>query len=261
MTQALLRTHLNSSSLVRFLAGLAVAQGGESRQSFAQRLGQWIHFTDAATLFAALDAGATRTPTPLTFAQRETTTAVLLALGDELARVQTSLANFISHSCMAAPGASRITFPVPRSDAPYEIATAYSPFHRFCQTLQKEMDAKLVPLRVAVRSALTKTTPALKQLAALDAALDAVLQDRESRLLGTVPRLLQKRFEHLLQAHQQTLKCNGQTDDPATWMRPGGWLTVFRDEIRTALLAELDLRLQPTMGLLDALGKEVNGQA
>ena len=49
-----------------------------------------------------------------------------------------------------------------------------------------------------------------------------------------------------------------QTDDPAMWMRPGAWLANFRDELLEALLAELDVRLQPAMGLIEAFSNEVN---
>jgi hypothetical protein len=50
---------------------------------------------------------------------------------------------------------------------------------------------------------------------------------------------------------------NEQPDDPALWMQPGGWLANFCRELQGVLLAELDLRLQPTVGLIEALSNEV----
>ena len=102
----------------------------------------------------------------------------------------------------------------------------------------------------------SQSLPALRQLAALDAALDKALCERESKLLSTVPLLLRKRFEHLLKAHQQTLLDTGHADKPDTWMKQGAWLARFCHELQTVLLAELDVRLQPTVGLIEALHNE-----
>jgi len=109
------------------------------------------------------------------------------------------------------------------------------------------------PLRVNVRDALAKASPRLKQLADLDATFEAILRERESKLLATVPVLLKKRFEHLYKAHQQALVDAQQADDPAGWMNPGAWLARFCKDMQTLLLAEVALRLQPTVGLIEAL--------
>ena len=44
--------------------------------------------------------------------------------------------------------------------------------------------------------------------------------------------------------------------DPDAWVAPGGWLHQFRQEMQTLLLAELETRLEPVQGLLDALNHE-----
>ena len=36
-------------------------------------------------------------------------------------------------------------------------------------------------------------------------------------------------------------------------MKQGAWLSRFCNELQTVLLAELDVRLQPTVGLIEAL--------
>lgn len=255
--QALPRTHFNSSRLVRFLADLAIVDGPESKQTFALRMGQWVSFTDAVTLYTTLDSGTAQAAVKPSTVPAEAKSAAYLVARDELTRVRTVLMDSIKRSCSPALGAARIKFPIPASDTPSEIAITYSPFHRFYQALQREMDAKVPPLRATVREALVAASPALSQLAALDAALDAILGDRERRLFGVVPVLLEKRFAQLLNGHQQTLVSAGQTDDRAAWMRPGAWLASFRDELREALLAELDVRLQPVVGLIETFSNEV----
>lgn len=259
VAQAVSRPNFNSSRLVRLLADLALVDGAEPKQAIAQRLGQWVSFTDAITLHAALDAGAAPASCEPSAAQAGAQTS-RGAVKAEFLRVRAAMVDVIHRSCSPVPGAARIKFPVPLSDAPQEPVKAYSPFHRFFLALQREMDAAVGSLRARVRQTLAAASPALGQLAALDAALAQILGERERRLLATVPLLLEKRFAQLLKAHQQSLAGSGQADDPAAWMRPGAWLANFRDELRAVLLAELDLRLQPVMGLIETFGNEAIGQ-
>jgi Protein of unknown function (DUF3348) len=37
------------------------------------------------------------------------------------------------------------------------------------------------------------------------------------------------------------------------WIKPGGWLSAFCIEMRELLLAELEVRLQPVVGMINAL--------
>ena len=263
MTQAVLRTHFNTSGLIRLLADLAPADGVPSPQAFAQRLGQWVSFTDAMTLYAALTPAAAperarsvAAETALAAASK----AALTSVDAELTQVRTAVVQVIQRSCAAVPGAARIKFPVPPIETGPDIAISYAPFLRFCVTVQREMDSRLGPLRASVRQALMGASPAMRQLAALDAVFDTVLSERERRLLATVPPMVEKRFNALRQEHLHMLAATGQTDDSAAWIRPGAWLARFRDELCGVLLAQWELRLQPVTGMVQALGNEVNGK-
>jgi hypothetical protein len=107
-----------------------------------------------------------------------------------------------------------------------------------------------------VRDALARSSPALKKLAVLDATLENILSDRESKLLSTLASLLEKRFTRLFKAHQQALVAVQQADHPERWMEAGAWLARFCTELQTVLLAELDLRLQPIVGLIETFNNE-----
>jgi len=267
MTRALLRTNFNSSRLIRFLADLSIEGGAESQhsqQAFAERLGQWLGVADAITLHAAHSAGAANV-------QAVRQSGASAAVEVEFARIRTALANSITKSCSPNAFDARITWPMPKSGAgndakevneAKELVVAYEPYHRFYLAHQREMDASLRPLRAKLRAALAKASPALRQLAALDAALDQILSEREGKLLATVPVLLEKRFAQLLEAHRQTLLQKPvdtrQADDPAAWMLPGGWLAGFCKDLQGVLLAELDVRLQPAVGLIEAFSNEAN---
>jgi hypothetical protein len=56
----------------------------------------------------------------------------------------------------------------------------------------------------------------------------------------------------LLQTHWQTLSGNPEPDDLTPWMFPGGWLASFCGRMRELLLAELEIRLQPVLGLIES---------
>lgn len=247
------RSHLHSSSLIRFFSDLALVNAVEPGNAFAEKLGLWLDFTDAITLRAAHDASIANTPsTP-----SEARSAAGGAVGAQLARVRATLANSISKSCSPQGGKTRLEWPTSQPGEPVDLGQAYEPYRRSYFAHQRDMDLSIRPLRAHVREVLAKASPPLKRLAALDAALDGILRERESQLLATVPALLRKRFEQLLTAHQQGLADTQQADNPTLWMQAGAWLARFSQEWQTVLLAELDLRLQPTVGLMEALNNEI----
>lgn len=253
MTRALARTNFNSSRLVRFLADLALVEAAEPGYAFAEKLGLWLDFNDAIALYAVHNASTAHSPASPSGGR----SAAGDVLGEEFVRVRTSLANSITQSCSPQGSGTRIKLPTPEPGAPLEIAAHHEAYRRFHLAHQRDMESKLRPLRVFVREALRRATPALGKLAALDACLDEILSERESRLLATVPSLLEKRFGQLFAAHRQALEDAQQADDPATWTQAGGWLAEFCKDMQVVLLAELDLRLQPTLGLIEAFSNEM----
>jgi hypothetical protein len=100
------------------------------------------------------------------------------------------------------------------------------------------MAGAIAPLRARLRGALGAAGPDGAALAALDATLESALAGRERTLLAGV-------VGHIVQRHQ-ALRDGGGAD----------WRSRFHHDMQQALLAELDLRLQPLHGLLDALRGE-----
>lgn len=113
----------------------------------------------------------------------------------------------------------------------------YAPYRRRHQELQRQMELMIGPLRDHVRQALSRTSQELRQLAALDAVMDQLLAPRAQALLPATVALVERRFTQLQQ---------DAADD--------GWRKDFEHDWRQALLAELDLRLEPVTGLVEALG-------
>ncbi len=254
MKQALPRTNFNNSKLIRFLTDLSIMDAAESKQAFAERLGEWLDFSDAITLHAAHNTSASN----LSAAPSGKQSVTRGTIEEEFARTRTAMVNSIIKSCSPDVGETRIKLPTPRPGTAVETKLTYEPFHRFYLAHQNEMELSVRPLRLRVRQALSRASVTLGQLAALDAALDKILGGRERHLLSTLPSLLEIRFAQLFKAHQQPLADTKQADDPGLWMQPGQWLATFCRELQCVLLAELDLRLQPTWGLIEAFSHRKN---
>ena len=116
----------------------------------------------------------------------------------------------------------------------------FQPFRRRCFSLQQAMEAAISPLRTQLRTAVSRLSPALAQLAALDAVMATTLAPREQAQLAQMPVLLEKHFMRLRQT-------------AAAHPTPAPWLDQFRQDMQQLMLAELDLRLQPVQGLLATL--------
>jgi hypothetical protein len=253
MTRAPTRTHFHSSRLARVLTDLAVVDAAEAATAFAERLGLWVNYTDAIALYAVHNTSA---PDTRCGAQA----AASRSMEDAFARTRTSLERAILRSGTPMRGQIGIALPMPQADMPSELNSLYEPYRRYYLAHQREMELQLGSLRASVRGELADASPALQQLGALDEVLEGILSEREAKLLATLPLLLKKRFAHWYQWHQHALAETQQTDNPLQWMQPQAWLARFCQEVQTVLLAELDLRLQPALGLLEALHKEKEKQ-
>ena len=246
MTRGLPRTNFYSSHLIRCLAELGLSQDADPASDFADELGQWMHFTDAIALSSVLESGMAKVSAQSP-AQRATTGASLAA---QFERIRALMANSITKSCALKGGKTHIELPLP-----VDLEVSYAPYRRFYEAHQRDMELSVEPLRVNLRDALSKASPRLRKLAELDVVMEKFLREREGRLLARVPVLLQQRFDAQYAAHQEQLTAGGQPDNPAAWMQPGGWLARFCQELQTLLLAEAELRLQPSAGLLEAFNQ------
>lgn len=252
MTRFTPRSSFNSPRLIRLLADLATEDFATPKQSFAERLGHWLDLTGAIALSGAL--------TPLTGsaadARFRTPSSTGEPLREEFARLRAAIADAIATNGSAGPGKARIRLPSPKPGEIAGIAPDYVPYRRYYAAHQRDMEAAIAPLRARVRQALTAGSSALGQLAGIDAVMEKTLGGHERESLATVPWLLEKHFERLWQRHRQALIDTHQPDDPAQWMQSGGWLAVFCYDLQAVLLAELDVRLQPVAGLIEALDHE-----
>ena len=260
------RISFNSSTFVRLLSELAEADVEVSRQPFAERLGLWLDWTAAIPLSAALHSSA---PTPAMASDAASTqpdpSVAGMAATDALARVRAELAQAIATDAMlttkasakASASASGGRLAVPEAGVATDHGSDFLPYRRCYQAHQRLMQFRIAALRAQVREALAGQSAALSTLAALDGVLDQALAARERSLLATVPSLLEARFARLLRAHLAAQARLPGSDCPAPGPAqpapPDAWLALACKDMQNVLVAEMDIRLQPVVGLVDAL--------
>lgn len=247
MTRVLPRPRLHHSELLRVLASQGLIDPRPDSADVGQRLGQWLDFRQAIALQSLI--GSVDDPGAAT--ARPTARVDAAVLRRRFAEVRSALERSLLEGTVPAPGLVRIELPPDELPNPIDIKTAFEPLRRYAIGHQRQMDTIIRSLRSQLRSMLDKGTSQDRLLSTLDAIFENVLTPREARLLGQIPAEFEKRFVLALRQHMKQLVQAAEADEPAP--RTHAWLAPLREDLRNALLAELDLRLQPVLGLIEAL--------
>lgn len=222
MAKTAQRTPVPGPAFIRLLARLAESNLSSTGPALSERLSEWVDWTRAVTLSKALDG---RLPPAVEGPDFD---------ADEDAECQRIRAA-LEATIVQEPEPSR---PVRRAveaeatEAPIEFAV----YRERYVTVQRSMLGATSRLRGRLRDMLTRRSPELARLAEVDALMEQTLSAREHALLAKVPVLLGVHFERLRDAGSDA-----------------AWLEVFRRDMQSLLLAELDIRFQPIEGLLAAL--------
>lgn len=261
MTRPLPRAHLNSSPLVRFLTENGMVSAAQTSEDIGQKLADWLNFRQAIALHGVLQPHSRAEPVPH---KARPPAMTYQALSQHVDKVRTQLETSILQGVSAGSGLARIDMPPAELQEPIDPKSAFEPYRRFYAAHQRQMESTLQILRAQVRSQLSKGSSTLQQLAAMDVAFEKILSEREAALLSKVAKVMEKRFMQAVKAHLKSLT---EASSLATagdhcaaidsvTVQTHTWLLPWRQTLRSALLAELDTRLQPTLGLLDALKQE-----
>ncbi|MCH8500145.1 MAG: DUF3348 domain-containing protein [Marinobacter sp.] len=229
------------SRLVQLLSGLSQASPRAPLACVVTRLSPLFGISDAITLDGALR----RRPGKHAPAQVCADT-----LQHDVLEARQAMIRAMAESFQPEVLPGRVILPRPKPDATAEAVGAWNPYLLFYQAQQRQMATMVRNLRVSVREALATHSPAMAQLASLDAAVDDPLAAHTRQCFSRVPALLRRRFD-LLQEAAPDLTV-------ATALAADGWLTQFSRDLQAVLVAELDARLEPVVGLVEALNQEVN---
>lgn len=243
MTQAAPQLSANSSRLVRYLNELSVANTAISPGHFAQRLAQLIDFSASIAL-----AGTHGKLQTLAF---EPTGIPGAAAEAEFLRVRAAMMQSVIKSIATGTGPGRSRLPEPAGLQETDPATACAPYLKFYAAHQAQLEFKTRNVQSHIRDLATGLSPELARLCALDAALGDTLAQHSRKFFTEIPRLLGQHFEHLL--HENPQPGAEQQENQEAWT---GLHERFRAEMQGLLLAEIEARLLPVLGLIEAINED-----
>ncbi len=228
-----MQTNLESYSFMRAFSA-PIVPATDNAVDTAERLAPWLSVLDAVDLHATHQAlpglraaAVTTTPTPVR-SRGAATQSADLAVDLQQARA----------------GASR-SIRAAATQAAKDAATEDNDeaWRQRYLNQQRTLALLVTPLRAHVRDVLSQAAPRLRQLAALDAAWEQLLGDRSQKLLGGTPALLRRRMDAVRAS---------QAEDSSALPQ------ALAAEWQAALLAELELRLAPVAGMVDAWRQELH---
>lgn len=253
-----------SSPLIKTLQSLSVLDSALPHSRFVATVGQFIDFSEAFTLAGFLGVNAGKVGTPLDIVSSDTDasgggnskttqaqTRYLTARGEMMAFIVASFPT--ANTQDQRSGGLRL--PRVGDDNFNEDDRGLSAYLRFYRLQQSEMEARILQLHTRIRRDLTAQSSSLAQLAALDGKLNEILSSYSRQALAVIPSLLRKRFHYLSNESQGISTLEQETGQEAI-TESDHVLLAFLREMQTVLLAELDIRLQPTLGLIEALAIE-----
>ena len=245
MTQALPQVSLGSSRLVRFLTDLAVTDTQVSHRQFTERLGQLIDFSDSIALSEAharhleVDGAAVEE-----FSE---------GIAREFLRARSNIVQAAMRSFFPGSGPTRIKWPAEEDQPPAGPSSAAERYLRFYRAQQAEIDTRVRGLHLRSREAVAGLSPRLERICAIDEALGDALAGHARRYFSSIPRMLEGRIEVLFLDYRGDLEQGAPAR--ARWQETREQL---RREAQGLLLAEIEARLLPTLGLIEALNEETH---
>ncbi len=256
MPKSALKTTSTTSPLMQKLHGLSVLDCAQPHSRFVATVGKFIDFSEAMTLSELLsDLAYTAAD-----AHRTANNAISAASNDDecaetgseaarkhYLRARGEMMTFIAQSFITENCPVSLRLPL-ASDATFTHEDqGLSAYQRFYALHQSEMEANILKLQIAIRRRVSAYSPQLSQLVVLESKLNEILLGYSRKALGAIPALLAKRF-HFLHVDPLETAEGGDKENKA--------LQTFLVEMQSVLLAELDSRLQPTLGLIEALIQE-----
>lgn len=222
------------SQMIRFLDELNIADEPVSPEQFSGRLAELIDLSHSVKIsIAHTDMGRMEfEPFDNSFDTAR----------DEVMRVHSETVDIIVRAFTDHTGSTRLKAPKPERLNNESQKAAIKPFLSFYVYYQRMFDSKLSNLREYIRNSASGLSAKLAQLAKLDEVLADTLAAHERKSFAQVPVLLERRFSQQLHRAQA-----GQLDEiHASFCR----------DLQALLLAELEVRMLPVLGLIESIEAE-----
>ncbi|MGH1373762.1 MAG: DUF3348 family protein [Cellvibrionaceae bacterium] len=251
-----------SSRLLRQLGDFGVLKNQPAENQFGARLGRLIDLSDSISLadtLRQLSKAASSGQVPPAQKQGEKLKAEFLELRS--AMVAFIVGSFSRRGAANDDDSSLTSFILPDCTDEIFADDGFKPYQRFYALHQSEMEHQITGFLAAAKTQISAASPKLERVVILDSALFDTLQGYCRKQLAQVSSLLNRRFEALRAAAIEEAGDELTAESLEQWLAPAGWLSRFYREMQNLLLAELDLRLQPLLGLIEACEyEELNQQ-
>lgn len=235
-----MRHSFSHSPLQRWLGDAGVVDDAWAGLDVAERMGQWLNVADAISLRTGLAAVAQSKRAGETPVGEDLSVQVTQLRARWAQDIQALAASTVPPPKRGSPPTRPQAAPPP----PLEPATEFSLLNQSHSDVQRRMTWAVDALRSHAREVLRAHSDAMARLARMDELMAQVLDVRTHNALTTLPVWLKQRFE-------QRLAAKPEGDAAPTTER--AWLDALIEDFQQALFAELDLRLQPIIGMAQAL--------
>ncbi len=211
---------------MRALAATGLAEAQQAPIAAEQRLAGMIDLSDSIRVSAAqlADPGLDFEAIPVD----------LSAVRADFLDVRAALLRSVQQSFH--PGSGYVRTRLPQPDYSAEPAKGVEPYQRFYRAQQREMDFRISGLLERVRAAASDCSPELRQLVRLDKTLQKVMTGHA--------RLAYNSLAEHLGRHLQELIADSSPEQ--------AYPRLFRN-MKAMLLAEIETRLLPILGLVEAI--------
>lgn len=236
---------IEGSRLVRFLNDLDVSNADLFDKAFAERISQLIGLHKSLALSGL--------PLKLARLRFEPRSVCADKVQQEFLRVNQELIETLIECFTPGNGSARVRFPGYREDATEEQLNNFDLYVQFYSARQRQIELKVQHLLSYVRDAAAGHSQRLAQLVMLESSFGEAIVGYDRQCLAAVPRLLEAYFEQLRQEHQDMLT---EQSGESTPEETPSWINQFSDDMRELLFAELELRLMPVMGLIEAFDED-----
>lgn len=233
---------INRSAVVAVLEQWEGQWPPGARQDVAQRLAGALGALDALRLDSALRAMESPPATATAGATGVDTSRLRACFESAVQEMQALLAP--PQDAAPAPQRlhGRIPAPVHSAQAPAQ-APVFAVQHQRYQLLQQQLAHKVAQLRAQLRQWLRAGPAPLQQLAALDAAMEQLMAEREHKHWAGLGRFLERRWGYQMERHAAL---------PELGQR------AFAQDMQTLLGAEIEVRLLPARGLVEAANQHTS---
>lgn len=222
------------SQMIRFLDELHIADEPVSAERFSGRLAELIDLSHSVKISIA--------HTAMSRMEFEAFDNSFDTAREEVMRVHGETVDIIVKAFTDHTGSTRLKAPKPERLNNESQKAAVKPFLSFYVYYQRMLDSKLNNLREYIRNSASGLSIKLAQLAKLDEVLADTLAAHERKSFAQVPVLLERRFSEQLQRMQagQLVELHAS----------------FCRDLQALLLAELEVRMLPVLGLIESIEAE-----